>query len=84
MATLKIDRAAFRILAKLPANVRGQLLWKALQLAEDSYGLGQNIKRLKGEGSMRLRVGDWRIIYEPIEDGVEVLAIGPRGNVYED
>jgi mRNA interferase RelE/StbE len=84
MPTLKIDRSVYRVLAKLPANVRGQLLWKTLQLADDSYGLGPNIKRLKGEGSMRLRVGDWRIIYEPIEDGIEVLAIGPRGSVYED
>jgi mRNA interferase RelE/StbE len=84
MSTLKVDRSAYRVLAKLPANVRGQLLWKALQLAEDAHALGQNIKRLKGDGSMRLRVGDWRIIYDPIADGIEVLAIGPRGSVYGD
>lgn len=43
-------------------------------------------ERLVGQdGLMRLRVGDWRILYEVHEREVVVLVvrIGPRGEVYE-
>jgi mRNA interferase RelE/StbE len=44
------------------------------------------VKRLAGqEGLLRIRVGDWRILYEVREREVVVLVvrIGPRGEVYE-
>jgi mRNA interferase RelE/StbE len=43
-------------------------------------------KRLAGqEGLLRIRVGDWRILYEVHDREVLVLVvrIGPRGEVYE-
>jgi mRNA interferase RelE/StbE len=48
---------------------------------------GNNIKRLKGElsGRLRYRVGDWRVIYR-IDDTprqVHVLVIAHRSEVYE-
>ena len=42
-------------------------------------------KKLVGRPGYRLRVGDWRVIYE-LESGrlvVRVLEIGPRGGVYQ-
>jgi mRNA interferase RelE/StbE len=83
MPTLRIRGEAFRVLEGLSADVRGRILWKALQLAEDTRRQHANVKRLKGIEAMRLRVGDWRIIYVPIEDGIDVMTIGPRGSVYE-
>lgn len=44
-----------------------------------------DVKRLRGmEGVFRIRVGDWRIIYEVHrkEGVIAVLEIGPRGRVY--
>lgn len=44
-----------------------------------------DVKKLKGmEGVFRIRIGDWRIIYEArMKEGViVVLEIGPRGRVY--
>ena len=41
--------------------------------------------RLKGSSSYRIRVGDWRIIYE-VNDGlliVTILKIGHRSSVYD-
>ncbi len=56
---------------------------KALdQLAIDPLALRTQIKRLKGDPSMRLRVGDWRVIFEANRDKVVVLAIGHRSEVY--
>jgi mRNA-degrading endonuclease RelE of RelBE toxin-antitoxin system len=42
-------------------------------------------KKLKGREGYRLRIGDWRVLYE-INDGklvIVVLAIKPRGGAYE-
>jgi mRNA interferase RelE/StbE len=44
-----------------------------------------NVKKLVGQAGYRLRVGDWRVLYD-VEAGrlvVRVLKIGPRGGVYE-
>ena len=44
-----------------------------------------NIKPLKGlNGSYRLRVGDWRIIFSyPDDNTVLIEKIAPRGEVYK-
>lgn len=61
------------------------------RIAAALQGLEENprpegAKRLAGQdGAMRIRVGDWRILYEVREREVIVLVlrIGPRGEVYE-
>lgn len=57
-------------------------LWK---LAIDPYAPNNNVKKLQGREGYRLRVGDWRIIYEIRDDRliVLVLDIGPRGGIYQ-
>jgi mRNA interferase RelE/StbE len=45
-----------------------------------------DVKRLRGpERLWRLRVGEWRIIFDRRagEHVIDVLAIGPRGRAYE-
>jgi mRNA interferase RelE/StbE len=39
---------------------------------------------LHGEwrGCFRLRVGDYRVICRPIEDGLEIIAVGHRSEIY--
>jgi mRNA interferase RelE/StbE len=65
-------------------RLRGRIV-RALQgLETDPRPTG--VKRLAGqEGLLRIRVGDWRILYEVREREVVVLVvrIGPRGEVYE-
>jgi mRNA interferase RelE/StbE len=52
------------------------------QLARDPLGLRNQIKRLQGDPAMRLRVGDWRIIFDASPDEIIVLAIAHRRDVY--
>lgn len=65
-------------------RLRGRIV-RALQgLEEEPRPSGA--KRLVGlGGTLRIRVGDWRILYEVREQEVVVLVvrIGPRGEVYE-
>jgi mRNA interferase RelE/StbE len=55
---------------------------KIEQYAEDSAALANNVKRLRGRDGLRLRIGDWRVIFNESSDAIDVLAIRPRGSVY--
>lgn len=60
-----------------------RIVTKIEQLATAPETLGNNVRALKGgDGLMRLRVGDWRVIYR---DGVvlRIVRIAPRGSAYE-
>lgn len=48
-------------------------------------GAHPNVRKMIGARGYRLRVGDWRVLYD-VEDGrlvVLVLAIKPRGGAYQ-
>jgi mRNA interferase RelE/StbE len=84
MYSIEITREAAKVLDKLPRNVRDQLLSKIEDLARDPFSAA-NVRKLVGLPGYRLRVGDWRVIYD-VESGrlvVRVLKIGPRGGVYQ-
>lgn len=53
-------------------------------LASDPGSLANNVKALKGgAGLMRLRVGDWRVIYTEDLIVLLVLKIAARGSAYD-
>jgi mRNA interferase RelE/StbE len=85
MNEIFIRLAAMTALDDLPHNVRQTLLEKIYQLAADPRSMTNNVKMLKGRrGDMRLRFGDWRIIYRIVEDVVHIVELGPRGAIYDD
>ena len=53
------------------------------QLAVEPAQLANQVKKLKGRSGYRLRVGDWRVIFDDNGDVLDILAIGPRGSIYE-
>jgi mRNA interferase RelE/StbE len=42
-----------------------------------------DVKRMAGRPSMRLRVGDFRVIFVEDRDFISVTEIGPRGSIYK-
>ncbi|MCC6536573.1 MAG: type II toxin-antitoxin system RelE/ParE family toxin [Bryobacterales bacterium] len=44
-----------------------------------------DVAPLHGEwhGCFRLRCGDHRVIFRPIQDGLEILAVGHRSEIYK-
>jgi mRNA interferase RelE/StbE len=53
-------------------------------LARDPLALSANVKRLKNREDYRLRVQNWRIVFE-FEDGTLIIKdVVPRGAAYED
>ena len=74
---------ALKALRRMDRTTAKRIVAKIEQLAADPASLGNNVRALKGGAAlMRLRVGDWRVIYR---DGVvlAILRIAPRGSAYE-
>lgn len=70
-------------LKKLPENVRQKILAAILSLADNPRPYGY--KKLTGRDAYRIRVGDYRIIYE-IEDKivtVTIIDVGHRREIYD-
>ena len=84
MVEVSYSKQSLRALRRMPANAAALIRAKVLQYAADPTSLANNVKMLKGlEGVLRLRVGDWRVIFR--EDGtiIAVIRIAPRGDVYD-
>ena len=80
MYQIILKKKAKKFIEKLPRNEKIRLIAAIEQLPN-----GEDIKRLKGhEGLLRLRVGDYRVIYT-VDHGiltVVVIDIGNRGQIY--
>lgn len=81
MWRLEIDRRAEREIAKLPDDILQRVVEHIRALASDPFPRG--IKKLHG-GGYRLRVGDYRILYDIQHKQrlVIIHAVGNRRDVY--
>ena len=80
---IEVKPSAVDALARIPQPQRGRIARKIEQLADNPRPGGA--KALKGVLSLyRIRVGDYRIIYQIQEAALLVLVvrIGSRGDVY--
>ena len=84
MHSIEFTREAIKVLGKMPRNVRELVMQKIEGLARDPFSAA-NVKKLVGQPGYRLRVGDWRVVYDVDSERlvVRVLRIGARGGVYE-
>lgn len=57
---------------------------KIKEVAADPYAPNNNLTKLQGRDGYRLRVGDWRVIYELQDERLVMLVLdmGPRGDIY--
>ncbi|WP_164674482.1 type II toxin-antitoxin system RelE family toxin [Spirulina subsalsa] len=78
-----MNKKAKKQLKKLPEALQKRLESRLKELAE-TVNLS-NVKALKGvKGLFRLRVGDYRVIYElqGNQEGILVLELGHRREIY--
>lgn len=78
-------KQAAKSLRRLPRNLVQLIREKLAQIAVNPYGQHNNVTKLQNRPGYRLRIGDWRVIYEIKDDQliILVLKIGSRGEVYE-
>ena len=76
---------AAKALLKMPRNTANLIREKLEQVAVDPFATIPNAKKLQGRPGYRLRVGDWRVIYEINKDEVTIIImkIAPRSEVYK-
>lgn len=67
----------------IPLNLSAKIRGKIEQLALDPFVSNNNVRKLEGRDGYRLRVGDWRVIYEIHNDRITifVVTVRPRGGV---
>jgi mRNA interferase RelE/StbE len=77
-------KSAGKTLRKLPRNVAQRIRRSLDDLATNPYAEHLDVAKLQNRPGYRLRVGDWRVIYEIENDRliILVLRIGSRGEVY--
>ena len=84
MFEIEYTREASKALLSLPRNLRESIRGKIELLAMDPFA-APNVKKLLGRNGYRLRVADWRVIYEVHGDRlvIQILTIAPRGGAYK-
>lgn len=80
---LRFTRTAEKDLRRLDPPIRGRVLRALDRLAADDRSL--DVRRLTGSEHFRLRVGDWRVIFDYDHDTQTVLIrhVRSRGRAYE-
>ncbi|QBI56021.1 type II toxin-antitoxin system RelE family toxin [Streptomonospora litoralis] len=80
--TIEISVSARKMLRKLDVPVRKRVVAAIADLADNPRPDG--CKKLQGRSEYRVRVGDYRVLYD-INDSrirVEVVAVGHRREIY--
>ena len=85
MYRVTYSKKARKYLLKMPKQWQKRVVEKVELLAENPYSTNNNATKLVGREGYRLRIGDFRIIYNILNDVliIEVVDIGPRGGIYQ-
>lgn len=84
MYRVLFTRQARRAFLKLPKPASNSILEKLNSVAKNPYAQHNNVTKLQNRPGYRLRVGDWRVIYDIRNDEliILILKIGSRGEIY--
>lgn len=77
---IEFTSAAVRQWRKLTASTRAQIDLKLQAFARTGAG---DVKALRGAPGMRLRAGDWRVLFTVKGNTITVHAVGHRRQIYD-
>ncbi|MCW6660011.1 type II toxin-antitoxin system RelE/ParE family toxin [Aerococcaceae bacterium NML191292] len=78
MMSIRIEKKARKFLEKLPQNIKTRILQAIYRYPYS------DVKKLKGTPYYRMRVGDYRIIYDENGNVISIIEIGHRKNIYNN
>jgi mRNA interferase RelE/StbE len=80
--TILISRKAQKQLDKLSETIAEPIIEAILELEKDPRPVGN--KKLKGRNGYRIRIGNYRVIYDIFDKEliVDVIAVGHRKDIY--
>jgi mRNA interferase RelE/StbE len=81
---IKFTRRAYKSIRRAPRDVVNRIRKRLDRISEDPYAHYANVTKLQNRPGYRLRVGDWRVIYDVQDDALIILVIkvGSRGDIY--
>lgn len=84
MLEIAYSKLAARRLRAMPVNRAKIITAKIRELTVDPGAANNNVTRLQGRDGFRLRVGDWRVLYDLDQNSnrLVIVAIEPRGSAY--
>ncbi|MFA7384264.1 MAG: type II toxin-antitoxin system RelE/ParE family toxin [Desulfurivibrionaceae bacterium] len=78
------SRDALKTLSRMPTDAARLIRAKLEQYAAEPTSLANNVTALKGAaGYLRLRFGDWRVIFSETGEVIAVIKVAPRGGAYD-
>jgi mRNA interferase RelE/StbE len=80
MKEIAFTATATRQWVKLSADIRKRIDTKLTIYATNGSG---DVKRLRGRGGCRLRVGDWRVVFIEEKTAIVIIAVGHRKEIYD-
>jgi len=68
----------------MPKKVVDRIRKKLDDIAKDPYATHSNVTKLRNRPGYRMRVGDWRVIYDIRNEELVILVmkVGSRGEIY--
>ncbi len=84
MYKIFFTKQCHKTVRKIPRKTASLIREKLAQIAVDPYAAHNNVTKLQNRPGYRLRVGDYRVIYEINNNQliILVLKIAPRGEIY--
>lgn len=83
MRQITFTSTASRQLAKLDRTQAKRIMGKLDRYAADPASLANQVKALSGSEALRLRVGDYRVIFTDSGLVLLILKVGHRREVYD-
>ena len=78
---ISFEKRALNELRKLEVFVAKRIIKKIKEPGEDPFS--RDIRRLKHQTFFRLRVGDYRALFEILGREIKILKVGHRRNIYD-
>ena len=80
--TVYLKRSAEKELEDLPAKVHDKIITVLLSLKDDPFP--RNAKKLHGREGVRIRVGNYRVLYvvDERDKKIEIVSVADRKEVY--
>ena len=83
MLKVTYKNTPLRVLRRMQSRMARQIQRKVGAVAADPANRNLGVTPLTGRRGFRLRVGDWRVIFDMDATTLDVLAIETRGDVYK-
>lgn len=81
MYSIEWDERALLDLESFESIISKRIVKKIDEIKENPFA--KNVKRLKKTNFFRLRIGDYRVIFEVDNNTIIILMVGHRKNIYK-